>query len=269
MKAALFYGPGQVRVEHIPEPQPKEGQVKVKGIGGWGGGLAEYIAVDTRNLHILPDGISLEIGAMIEPLAVAWYAVKRSGFKAGQSALITGGGPIGLLVLKVLRSRDPSAVVILSEPASGRRNLALKHGATSAVDPTAKRSPSSDILHDTVAELTNGRGVDVAFDAAGIQASIDACLLNLRPRGTLVNVAIWENNPTININLITGREIVMTSISAYTGIHPELLEAVAAGEIKDLEDLITKKIHIDDVVEEGIKALLNEKDKQVKILVHP
>ncbi|KAJ3503675.1 hypothetical protein NLJ89_g8328 [Agrocybe chaxingu] len=70
------------------------------GIGGWGGGLSEYIAVEARLVHVLPKGISR---AMIEPLAVAWHAVKRSGFKPGQSVLIVGAGPIGLFLLKVLR----------------------------------------------------------------------------------------------------------------------------------------------------------------------
>lgn len=108
---------------------------------------------------------------------------------------------------------DPASVIIQSEPASGRRALALKHGATSVVDPLAPSAdglPSSSTLHTAVMELTNGVGVDVAFDAAGIQASIDAALFNVRPRGTFVNVAIWEESPRVNMNLITAREINVT-----------------------------------------------------------
>lgn len=82
-----------------------------QGIGGWGGGLAEYIAVDTQHIHILPDSIPckswrrhtpsyrlnqvpVDIGACVEPLAVAWYAIKRSGFTKGQTALVLGSGPV-------------------------------------------------------------------------------------------------------------------------------------------------------------------------------
>ncbi|KAF8961445.1 chaperonin 10-like protein [Flammula alnicola] len=388
MKAARYYGPGDIRVEQIPEPDAKDGQVKIKyakswhyfcgsdlhaylatvpkfptatepneltgetlpitlghefsgtivglgsgvdegkwkvgqnvvvepvisclktdscmfcasgtrnlcrsanfiGIGGWGGGLAEYIAVDTHYLHALPPGISLEVGATIEPLAVAWYAVKRSGFKLGQTALIVGGGPIGLFLLKVLRTIDPSSTILVSEPALLRRELALKHGATNVIDPLSPSdsgSPSPDSVPTAVLKATNGLGVDVAFDAAGIQASLDAALLSIRPRGTFVNVSIWEAIPRVNMNLILMREITVTGTIAYSGIHPEVLEAVAAGKIPGIEDLITRKIAIEDVVEQGIMALLHQKDKQgkmhrqtpfalfsetrplVKILVHP
>ncbi|KAF4613249.1 hypothetical protein D9613_010930 [Agrocybe pediades] len=368
MKAARFYGPGNVRIEDIPEPQSRAGQLKVKiawngisgsdlhaylakipkyasadkedevtgekapvtlghefsgtvvglgegvdqdrwkvgqnvviepvisclkntrvfckagtrnlcpganfiGIAGWGGGLAEYIAVDTRYVHILPEGVSLEVGAMIEPLAVAYYSVKRSGFKKGQNALVIGGGPIGLFILKVLRSIDPSALIIVSEPASGRRSLASKHGATLVLDPLepgADGKPSPTTVPSAVYQATNGVGIDVAFEAAGIQAGLDAALFSLRPRGTLVNVAVWEKDPVgISMNLVTAREINIIGILGYTGIHPELIEAVASGKIKDLEELITRKIPIEDVVEKGIMALLNDKDSQVKILVHP
>ncbi|KAF9554997.1 alcohol dehydrogenase GroES domain protein [Agrocybe pediades] len=232
------------------------------GIAGWGGGLAEYIA-----------GVSLEVGAMIEPLAVAYYSVKRSGFKKGQNALVIGGGPIGLFILKVLRSIDPSALIIVSEPASGRRSLASKHGATLVLDPLepgADGKPSPTTVPSAVYQATNGVGIDVAFEAAGIQAGLDAALFSLRPRGTLVNVAVWEKDPVgISMNLVTAREINIIGILGYTGIHPELIEAVASGKINDLEELITRKIPIEDVVEKGIMALLNDKDSQVKILVHP
>ncbi|KAF9477659.1 alcohol dehydrogenase GroES domain protein [Pholiota conissans] len=368
MKAARYYGPGDVRVEQIPEPVTKDGQVKVKivwngicgsdlhaylapvpkfptttepndltgetlpitlghefsgtiveigngvdeaqwkigqnvvveplfschkdgscifcaaksynlcpsanfiGIGGWGGGLFEYVAVDTRYVHHLPAGISLEVGAMIEPLAVAYYAVKKSGFKEGQSALIVGAGPIGLFILKVLRSIDPLSTVLVSEPASLRRELALKHGATIAIDPltpSESGSPSPATVPTAALKATNGIGVDVAFDAAGLQASVDAALMSLRPKGTFVNVAIWEFDPKVSMNLILIRELNVTGTLAYTGIHPELIAAIAAGKITGIEELITKKISIDDVVEKGILSLLNEKETQVKILVHP
>lgn len=104
--------------------------------------------------------------------------------------------------------------MIVSEPASGRRSLASKHGATIVLNPLehlSTRSPSPSTVPSAVMQATNGIGVDVAFDAAGIQAGLDAALLSVRPRGTLVNVAIWEKDPiTISMNLLTGREINLT-----------------------------------------------------------
>lgn len=94
-----------------------DGGVGFQGISGRGGGLAEYITVDAALVHILPKGVSrqsthasifgalhssratVEVGACIEPLAVAWHAVKRSGFKKGQSALVLGAGPVRYILL--------------------------------------------------------------------------------------------------------------------------------------------------------------------------
>jgi len=233
------------------------------GICGWGGGLSEFIAVDTKYLHLLPDGIPLEIGACIEPLAVAWHAVKRSGFTPGNSALILGAGPIGLFLLKVIKSFDPSATVITSEPVTLRRQQALKHGATLVLDPIHTNVPGA------VMNATNGLGVDIAFDAAGIQASIDAALFSIRPRGTIVNVAIWEKTAKIDLNVLVMKEAFLTGSAAYDREHPELLEALSAGKINGIQDLITSKIALKDVVEKGFRTLLAEKDSQVKILVHP
>ncbi|TFK31770.1 alcohol dehydrogenase GroES domain protein [Crucibulum laeve] len=361
MKAARYYGPGDIRVEVIEEPRPKEGQVKIKiawngicgsdlhaylttvvkfptkteaneltgetlpitlghefsgtivdlgsgvdgkkwqigqnvivepvisclktgscgpctagsrnicplanfiGIGGWGGGLAEFIATDVRYVHHLPDSVPLEVGACIEPLAVAYHAMKRSGFEKGKTALIVGGGPIGLFLLRILRSIDLESTIIVSEPATIRRSLALKHGASHVLDPVKTDRNVSEV----VMGLTNGIGVDVAFDAAGVQASLDVALASIRPRGIFMNVAIWEDNPRINMNLILSREIVVTGVMGYDRVHEEVLGAVASGKISGLGELITSKISLEDVVEKGFLALLNEKDTQVKILVHP
>ncbi|KAF8229168.1 theronine dehydrogenase [Tricholoma matsutake] len=234
------------------------------GICGWGGGLAEYITIDVRFVHILPEGIPLEVGACIEPLAVAWHAVERSGYKAGQSALIIGAGPIGLFLLKVLKSIDPFATIIASEPTTLRRRIARVHGATYALDPAQVN------VHEAVLQITSGIGVDIAFDAAGVQTSIDTAVACVRARGTAVNVAIWGDSPKVEMNPLVLKEITLIGSIAYDGIHPEVLIAVAAKKIVGIEDLITSKIAIEDIIEKGFQALLNDKSSQVvKILVHP
>jgi threonine dehydrogenase-like Zn-dependent dehydrogenase len=103
----------------------------------------------------------------------------------------------------LFRSLYPNAIILVSEPAAIRREFALKHGATQVFDPTKVNIP------EAVRSIV-GPGVDVAYDAAGIQASMDASLLSLRARGTYMNVAIWEKNATLNVNLILIREITFT-----------------------------------------------------------
>ncbi|KAG6810721.1 hypothetical protein H0H92_010603 [Tricholoma furcatifolium] len=153
-----------------------------------------------------------------------------------------------------LSSIDPSAVLIMSEPTALRRQQALLHGATSSLDPLNVNIP------ETVMKMTGGVGVDVAFDAAGVQASMDAALLSVRPRGVVLDIAVWEKRPEVDINLVFFKEIILTGSHGYDRVHSELLEAVGQGKIPHIEDLITAKIAIEDVVEKGFHALIENKD---------
>jgi threonine dehydrogenase-like Zn-dependent dehydrogenase len=96
----------------------------------------------------------------------------------------------------------------VSEPASVRRQLALKHGATQALDPTQVN------ISDRALEITGGVGVDVAFDAAGVQKGLDAAIGSLRPRGVLVNVALWEEMANVNMNLLVLKEIIFMGMES-------------------------------------------------------
>ncbi|KZT69314.1 alcohol dehydrogenase GroES domain protein [Daedalea quercina L-15889] len=236
-------------------------QITFIGIGGWGGGLAEYTVANEDLVHVLPDNIPLEVGALIEPLAVVWHALKISHFKPGSSVLIIGAGPIGLLLLKVLKGEDASWIGV-SEPAAIRRETALKLDASVVFD---------SLSHDVPAEtyrLTNG-GADVVFDCAGIQASLDTALGAVRTQGNVVVISLFEKKPVIDMRVLQNKEAILTSSLTYNRRHAEVLKAVSEGRIPGLEELITRKIGLDDFVEKGIKALIAEKDKQIKILVHP
>ncbi|OCH91175.1 alcohol dehydrogenase GroES domain protein [Obba rivulosa] len=357
MKAARYYGPGNIRIEEIPEPVPKPGQVKIKvawngicgsdlhsyltmlwvspatepnsitkeklpvtmghemsgtivelgegvdtnhfsvgqnvvvepliscmndycasclegrrnvcpsmnfiGIAGWGGGLAEYITVDQELVHILPPRIPLEAGAMIEPLAVGWHAVNRSEFKAGNNVLVVGAGPIGLLLVKVLRARGASWIGV-SEPAAARCKLALALGADDVFDPL-----TADVSAE-VRKVTGGSGADVVFECSGIEAGLHTALNAVRARGNIVNISVWEKPPAFDVNLLMMREATFTATIGYESrVFPDLLRAVGEGKLDGIEALVTRKIALEEVVEKGIKALLHEKDTQIKILVHP
>jgi len=157
-----------------------------------------------------------------------------------------------------LRAIDPLSTVIVSEPAKLRRERAKAHGATIAVNPLEVD------LREAVLEATGNRGVDIAYDAAGVKDSINTAMYCVRPRGLVLNVAIWETEPTINMNMMLWKEIKLTSTRSFDRVHSELFEAVAEGRITGIEDLITSKISIQDIIEQGFKKLLNEKDKEVK-----
>lgn len=120
------------------------------GISGRGGGLSEHIVVERRWVHPVGD-LPLDHAAMIEPLAVALHSVKHAGAKAGQTAVIGGGGPIGLLVAAVLKAKGVATIV--SEVSKARREKALSSGVADAVV-----DPAHEELRAVVHERTGGRG---------------------------------------------------------------------------------------------------------------
>lgn len=160
----------------------------------------------------------------MEPLAVAWHAVNISPFKKGDSVLILGGGPIGLAVVQSLRARGAENIIV-SEIAPRRKEFAKQFGAHHVLDPT------KDDIVAKVRELCNGQGVNVAFDAAGVQAGVDQAILAVRARGTLVNIAVWEKPISLHPNRLCFRERSYMGIATYVaGDFEDVINAIASGE---------------------------------------
>ncbi|KAI1792688.1 alcohol dehydrogenase GroES domain protein [Ganoderma leucocontextum] len=224
------------------------------GVSGGGGGLSEYVVVDQVLAHVLPPGTSLEDGAMMEPLAVGWHAVKKANFKAGDTALILGAGPVAILLLKVLRVFQ-AAWVGVSGRSKTRCELAEQHGASAVFNVAAA---GVDVVTETL-QATDQRGVDVVFDCGGTQATIDTATHAVRRGGTIMNLALWSKKPVVDMYTLLFKEIVLANSVVYADDHPEMLDALGQGRFGDLSNL----------VEKGIKALIHEKDQHVKILVHP
>ena len=155
------------------------------GLSGGGGGMSEAVCIDDGFVFKLPDSIPLDIGALVEPLAVAWHAVDQYDIQEGDSALVLGAGPIGLGVVQCLKARGVETVIVV-EVAKQRQEYAEHFGATHILDPT------KDDVVKKCKEICNGQGPNVALDCAGVPASIKTAALSVRARGTVVNVAIWE-----------------------------------------------------------------------------
>lgn len=233
----------------------------VYGLAGWGGGLAEYCAVDRRNVHVLPPGMSAEVGALIEPLAVAWHAMTRSGFRPGQAALVIGAGPIGLALVLCLKAAGARWIGV-SEPAVARRAMATSFGADEVFDPRC-----DDVVRRARAAV-EGVGPHVSFDASGLPATLNSALAAVRPTGTAFNVAIWEDSAPVDMALLLGGERTLRSGLCYAGDYPAVIAALADGRI-DPASMITARIALADVVELGFSELVNNKDRHIKILVQP
>jgi len=222
--------------------------------------LSDVVCVDGRFVHKLPENIPLDIGALVEPLAVAWHAVDASPIQEGDETLVLGAGPIGLSVIQVLKARGASKIIV-GEVAKQRQEYAKHFGATHILDPR-----SEDIVKKSK-EICAGQGPKLAFDCAGVPASINTATLAIRARGTVVNVAIWEREvPFHPNNLVFGEKHYLAVLGYQNKDYEGVIDALGKGTMKP-EKMITSKIKIDRIAEDGFKPLIEEKDKHVKILV--
>ncbi|KAF5630054.1 alcohol sorbitol dehydrogenase [Fusarium sp. NRRL 52700] len=224
------------------------------GLSGIGGGLATYTTVPRYSVFKIPDNIPLKVAA------VAWSAVTQSDFKPGDTALILGAGPIGLAILQVLKSKGASQIIV-SETTKKRREFATTFGATTVLDPTKTN------VGEECKKFCEGEGVQVVFDCAGMQSTLETALAASRPRSVIVNVAIWATEVTISPNYFMLNERTFKGSATYTAsVFQEVIDALARGDLNP-EPMITSLIEMDEIEEKGFKALINYKDTQVKILL--
>ncbi|KAI0965910.1 GroES-like protein [Xylaria arbuscula] len=231
------------------------------GLSGRGGGLSQAICVNATHVFPLPDGLELDTGALVEPLSVAWHAISAAPEIGPDSViLVIGGGPIGLATILCLKAKGVEKIVV-SEIAVSRQGFARQFGATQVVNPL-----KDDVTKAVLGE-SSGRGADVAFDCAGVPASIKSACAAVKAKGTVVNVAIWEKDIPFNPNWMTFKESIYKSVLGYRREDFEaVIENLKIGAIKP-NGMITAKIKFDNVVEDGIKRLISDKDNHVKILV--
>jgi threonine dehydrogenase-like Zn-dependent dehydrogenase len=150
-----------------------------------GGGLSEFVALDERMLYPLPDTVSIDFAALIEPLAVAHHAIKTINTKIeGLDVLIVGGGPVGYALACALRAENVKSILV-SEPTLKRRDQ-----AKAVVDKVI--DPRSENVGEVCRSFTGGKGADLVFDCAGIQVGLDAAFDAIVRGGYFVNVAVWE-----------------------------------------------------------------------------
>lgn len=194
------------------------------------GAFQSYWTVPAYTLHRIPAELSLKHGALIEPLAVAVHDVRLAGVKDGDAVVVLGGGPIGMLVALVAKSRG--AEVIVSEINPYRVSLARELGLA-AVDPQ-----EIDLVK-LVNEETNGAGADIVFEVSGSSAGAAIMTELLRARGLAVVVAIFARKPEIDLFRFFWRELRLQGVRVYESQDFTAAIALAASGTLPLDDLIT------------------------------
>lgn len=221
------------------------------------GAFAKFVVVEDYMVHKIPDSMTFEQGAIVEPAAVAAYAIQQSGMKMGDTVFIIGAGPIGLLTVQVALATGASQIFV-SDLSENRLKKAKEIGATYTFN--AKDEGTAE----KIKEIT-GNGVDVFIDAAGVQNSFDTGVKSLRNGGTAILVALFGKKITHDALDQTLRELTIKGTAAYRNIFPEVIALISSGRLP-VEKLVTSVISLDEVVEKGFEALVNDAS-EVKILV--
>ncbi|OQU99469.1 Alcohol dehydrogenase GroES-like domain-containing protein [Cladophialophora immunda] len=195
------------------------------GYSGTGGGFAEYVCVAQQTVHSLPENIPLDVGALVEPLAVAWHAVKISKIEPGQTAMIMGAGPIGLAILLSLQAFGVQSILV-SELSPQRIARAQEFGASAIFDP------SKTDLSGALREFGEAEGPHVVFECAGVAKSFEGALISVRPGGVVVNVGMFERPVTFDPNMILRKEITYQGALIYSSEEfEEVIEAISSGKL--------------------------------------
>jgi (R,R)-butanediol dehydrogenase/meso-butanediol dehydrogenase/diacetyl reductase len=226
------------------------------------GGMAELSLVREENVARLPDNVTDEQGAMIEPAAVVVHAVDKGRVRAGSSVLITGAGPIGALAC-LAASAAGATTILVSETNPARRERIREIGLVTAVF-----APDSPEASQAIANHTErGLGVDVAIECVGHEKALGTCIELVRKRGTIVQVGLLVKPGLVDISALVTKDITLEGSWCYeTTMWPRVIELVASGKLP-VERVISDRITLDEAVGRGFEVLTAPGAAALKILI--
>lgn len=223
------------------------------------GGFGEYVNVKEYGLRKLPDNVTFEQGACIEPLSLALYGIRRGNMQVGDKLLITGGGPTAAFTLLGALASGATEIY-MSELRDFRRNKCKEWGATEVFDPTQVNVPE-EIMKRTE------YGVDIAIDCSGNQNAMRDAMGSLRKRGMYVQSGLPVGDVTLNMYEFAYRDYNACGLWCFnTYDFEQSIDLVAQGRVP-VEKMVTKVIGVDEV-NEGFRTLADDIDgENVKIQV--
>jgi L-iditol 2-dehydrogenase len=225
------------------------------------GAFCEYIAIRSDFVFPIPDNMSYEEAALVEPLSVGIHAVRRGKLVPGETVAIFGMGPIGLLAAVAAKSYGAKRIIGV-DLESFRLDKALQMGATDVINIRDEDS------NEVIKKLTHGRGADLAIETAGNGKALQSALSSVRRGGRVVIVGLPPQSETpLNVPHIVDNEIDIMGVFRYRNTYPAGIDILSSGEIK-LEPIITDKMKLEEVHLAFEKAI-HEKHNTIKIVIYP
>lgn len=198
------------------------------------GAFAEYVIIQSHFAHLVPDSLSDDAASLLEPLSVAVAAARKAALTVGDRVLLSGAGPIGLVLVQVAKAYG-AAEIVVTDLDAGRLNLAEKLGATSVYDPRA-------------VDLSAEPNFDVFFDASGAAAAVQAGIRSLAPLGRAVLIGMGADEYPLPVSTIQNRELTVTGVFRYANTWPTAISLVERGLV-NLDILVSGHFGLESVRE--------------------
>lgn len=225
------------------------------------GAMADYFMALEPYVYKLPEYLSYDAGALIEPFSVATHAVRRADIKLGEKVLIIGGGAIGILIAALCR-KDGASEVAVVDFARKRLDKALEMGATTVINP----KEDGVTAEDAVKQLTNGAGFDKTFECVGLEATFQQAMMSLKKNGLATIIGIFEQKDImIPATRFITHEIRVQGSQGYCWDFPIALEM--SKEIP-IEKLITHTFGLDDL-KKAMETSLDRDSGAIKVIIKP
>ncbi len=223
------------------------------------GAFAEYFYAPENRTYKLPEGVSCEEGALIEPLSVALHAVKKSGIHIGQSSAVIGAGAVGQLVAQLVNNHT-GIKPFVADINEFRVQKAIDLGANGVF--TSRKED----LKERIMSATDKLGVDCAFEAVGLETTLVQALEVVKKGGKVTLLGIFEEPaPKIPINLFVQREISLTGSQGYAWDFDDAITLASEKRIK-LSELITTRLPLNQL-QKGFDLLMQPQNNQIKVII--
>ena len=233
-------------------------EVRFAGHGDVDGALREVMAWDEKCLVPIPDSLTYAEGAMLEPLGVALHAVDLAHLRVGMTVGVFGCGPIGLLIIQVAKLSG-AAKIIATDKLKHRVEAAKAYGANPAL------LTGDGHVSEMIQAATGGRGVDVAFDAAGDQDAVDDAFTTVIPGGKVILVGIpGDDNTSFTASVARHKGLTIKLVHRMKHTYPRAIELVSKGLV-DVRSLVTHRFPLEQSAQafrvaeqrEGLKIIIN------------
>jgi L-iditol 2-dehydrogenase len=224
------------------------------------GAFAEYVAVPQHILYRVPDSVSFNQAAMVEPISISLHALNLTPLQLHDRALVVGTGLIGLFTLQLLRAAGCGQVIAV-DLEDHKLELATRLGATAVLNPRRDDIPAA------VRGLTEGRGADVAFEAVGITASVKTAVESVRKGGTVTLIGNIAPSIELPLQWVVTRQIRLQGSCGIRGEYPAALSMIEKGII-NVNDVITATAPLADGAD-WFKRLATPGNDLLKVILNP